>query len=400
MSSTTICIKTLSRCSTDAMNYKELEQILGEYVRRFDEFDNAETRDEGYKWRAIAQFQRNWNIDAGPDSFLQMFKSATKYQINLFDGHYQQPLGGIRKLLKDKENYGFIQQQFSLLFSDDGGDYDQRQERAQLFTEAVNSRLLQSYPTEEACKHKVYDAINYLSFWRPEDNFICKPASANKVADIIDFIGDIGWGEDFSLSEYYRMCNEILAALDNFPELIERNEARRLRESPDLSDAASRHIIVYDVIYCAYQYDLNGVKTRPSIPKKERAAAAEAKKQREEKEREISALREQLQAAEAGGCSLPDLSGKAVHHKAFGAGTVQSCADGRLAVEFQSRDKPVVFEYLPDKKRNCVTTGFIAPDSEETANSIRSAFDREEEIQRLSALILSAEKELRDLLGK
>lgn len=382
------------------MNCKELGHILGEYVRRFDEFDNAETRDEGYKWRAIAQFQRNWDIDAGPDSFLQMFKTATKYQINLFDGHYQQPLGGIRKLLKDKENYCFIKKQFSLLFSDDDGDYDQRQERAQLFAEAVNGRLLQSYPTEEACKHKVYDAINYLSFWRPEDNFICKPASANKVADIIDFIGDIGWGEDFSLSEYYRMCNEILAALDDFPDVLKRNEARRLRESPDLSEAASRHIIVYDVIYCAYQYDLNGVKTRPSIPKKERAAAAEAKKRKEEKESEISVLREQLQAAEAGGRSLPDLSGQAVHHKAFGAGTVQSCADGRLAVEFPSRDEPVVFEYLLDKNRNCVTTGFIAPDSEDAADSIQSAFDREEEIQRLSALLLSAEKELRDLIGK
>lgn len=36
------------------MNYAELGKILSEYVRRFDEFNNPSTHDEGYKWRAIS----------------------------------------------------------------------------------------------------------------------------------------------------------------------------------------------------------------------------------------------------------------------------------------------------------------------------------------------------------
>lgn len=262
------------------MDNKELKKILDEYIRRFDEFDNKNTHNEGYKWRAIAHFQQNWNIDADRDSFLQMFRTAMAEQTNLFDSQNHYPLSGIRKLLREHDDFDFVRQQFSLLFADDGGDIDQRQERARWFFENVNGRIRHFYSTEEKSKHTLYDAINYLSFWRPEDNFICKPRSANKVANIIDFSGDIGEGEDFSLSEYYRMCNEILAEFDRFPEVLERNKARRLRESPELSDAASRHIIVYDVIYCAYQYNLNGTKNRPSILRKERLAMAEARRKR------------------------------------------------------------------------------------------------------------------------
>ena len=190
------------------MDYKELEKILSEYVRRFAEFDNPETHDEGYKWRAISHFQRNWDIEADRDSFLQMFRSATAKQVNLFDGRHQHPLNGIRKLLRGHNDYEFIYQQFSTLFSGDDGNYAQRQERAQLFVEAVNNRVRHFYPAEDGYDHSLYDAINYLSFWRPAENFICKPYSANKVAGIINFGGDIGYGAYFSLAEYYKKSRQ------------------------------------------------------------------------------------------------------------------------------------------------------------------------------------------------
>lgn len=399
-SSTTICIRISSWCSTEVMDYNELEKILSEYICRFDELDNTKTRNEGYKWRAIACFQRHWNIDADRDSFLQMFKAAMAKQTNLFDGQHKHPLGGIRKLLRERDDYDFVHRQFSLLFSDDGGDWNQRQERAQLFTEAMNGQLLRFFPTEKGSTHTLYDAINYLSFWRPEENFICKPASANKMANIIDFNGDIGWGEDFSLAEYYKMCSKILEALDDFPEVIKLNEARRLRESPYIDKTASRHIIVYDVIYCAYQYDLNGVKTRPSIPRNERIAAAEYQRRLDKKEAEIEAFREQLRMAESANSSLPDLSSQTVHHKSFGNGIVQSCTGERLTVAFQSKDRHITFEYSADAKRNCIMAGFITPERNDIVDEIRSFFDRVDEINRLSAQLLSAEKELNDLIGK
>ena len=381
------------------MDYKELEKILSEYVRRFAEFDNPETHDEGYKWRAISHFQRNWDIEADRDSFLQMFRSATAKQVNLFDGRHQHPLNGIRKLLRGHNDYEFIYQQFSTLFSGDDGNYAQRQERAQLFVEAVNNRVRHFYPAEDGYDHSLYDAINYLSFWRPAENFICKPYSANKVAGIINFGGDIGYGAYFSLAEYYKMCEEISAALDNFPEILERSEDRRLRHAPELDSAASRHITVYDIIYCAYQYDLNGVQSRPSVPMRERLAAAENRKLLEAKEAEIADLREQLRTAESASASLPDLSGQTVYHKTFGDGTVQGCASGMLTVAFPKKDKPVSFIYSTDK-RNCVLGGFIIPENKSVISEIQSVFDGRDAVQRRTSQIETATKELNKLLGK
>ena len=80
----------------------------------------------------LTHFQQNWDIGAGQDSFLQMFKTSMAKQVNLFDGQYKRPLGGIRKLLKDRKDYDFIHQQFSLLFSVAGGDIDLRKARAKL----------------------------------------------------------------------------------------------------------------------------------------------------------------------------------------------------------------------------------------------------------------------------
>jgi len=381
------------------MDYSELEKILNEYVRRFAEFDNPGTHDEGYKWRAISHFQRNWDIEASRDSFLQMFRAATAKQVNLFDGRHQHPLNGIRKLLRDHGDHDFIRQQFSALFSSDGRNYALRQERAQLFVEAVNSRVRRFYPSENNCDHSLYDAINYLSFWRPAENFICKPYSANKVAGIINFGGDIGYGTYFSLAEYYKMCEEISEALDNFPEILERSEARRLREAPELDSIASRHITVYDIIYCAYQYDLNGAQTRASVPVRERLAAVENRKLLEAKEAEIADLREQLRTAESASVSLPDISGQTVHHKTFGDGTVQSCASGMMVVAFPQKDKPVSFIYSMDK-RNCVLGGFIIPESKSVIREIQSVFDCKGTAQRLISQIETATKELNELLGK
>ena len=163
------------------------------------------------------------------------------------------------------------------------------------------------------------------------------------MADIIDFEGDLSWGAYFSLSEYYKMCEEISAAFDEFPEVLERSEARRLQYAPELDSTASRHITVYDIIYCAYQYDLNGVQSHPSIPRKDRLAAAENQRLRSEKEAEITALQEQLQEVEAATDALPDLTGHVVRHRTFGKGIVQNCANGRLVVGFPQKNDPVSF---------------------------------------------------------
>lgn len=56
------------------MNKEHLQLIFDQYISRFDELDDLNGSDEGYKWRAVSCFLENWDIEA--DDFVSMFKAA------------------------------------------------------------------------------------------------------------------------------------------------------------------------------------------------------------------------------------------------------------------------------------------------------------------------------------
>jgi hypothetical protein len=59
----------------------KLNNVLNGFVLEFDKHWNPDINDEEYKWRAIATFQKNWDIDA--TDFVGMLRKAIPYKTNL-----------------------------------------------------------------------------------------------------------------------------------------------------------------------------------------------------------------------------------------------------------------------------------------------------------------------------
>ena len=73
------------------MNRKNLDQIFKVYLDKFEYINNAHNN-ENYKWHAICEYQRLFDIDA-PD-FVTMLKSVRDATENIIDS-YTQPFYGL-----------------------------------------------------------------------------------------------------------------------------------------------------------------------------------------------------------------------------------------------------------------------------------------------------------------
>ena len=123
------------------MNRKNLNTIIAIYLEQFDKLNDLLGNDESYKWRAQNTFDQYWDIDA--KNFSEMFQLAMKDTKNLIDHNTVQPLGGIKALLKHDEE--FVRESFRMLFTDDGGDLQKRQDRIDQFMHQINSKIEQYY---------------------------------------------------------------------------------------------------------------------------------------------------------------------------------------------------------------------------------------------------------------
>ncbi len=233
------------------MDKRNLAIILEQYILRFDELDAIGGNDEGYKWRAESCFIENWDIDA--EDFPAMFKASMKETSNLIDNKTVQPIGGILLLLKQKEETEFVRQCFRELFSEDGGDLNARQDRIYAFMDKINHRIDQYAKGSWKYPQKMNDVIYYLNLWRPHDNYIFKSTEAVNWANCIEYGDDFGSGETFSLKKYYHMCDELLEEVRSNETIMRLYEARFAREARNFDD--EKHILVYDIIYCAHAYN-------------------------------------------------------------------------------------------------------------------------------------------------
>ena len=66
------------------MNRKNLNQIFNAYISKF-EFLNNDKNNESYKWNAVSEFQRVFNLDAPASAFDSMLREAKKATKNLID---------------------------------------------------------------------------------------------------------------------------------------------------------------------------------------------------------------------------------------------------------------------------------------------------------------------------
>ncbi|NCC84878.1 MAG: hypothetical protein EOM03_12240 [Clostridia bacterium] len=320
------------------MDRENLQLILKIYTDNFDFF----VEHENYKWLAIQHFQSRWEPDA-PD-FGEMFWEATAATYNLIDSRYAFPRSGIVELAKHEPDT--VRQLFAHLYADDGGDLINRQDRVNDFV-ADAAVLLERYvPGSWKMKQDLRTVLTYLNLRHPDDNFLYKSSPAHAFAKIVDFGNSFGSGKSSKLANYYQMCNELLAHLQNMPSLLDLNLSR-LGEGT-WSDS-QLHLLASDIIYCVGSYT---ELFRPAFftsfdPKTKAAREHQAILDQHDQNLEaIQAELDEVREAKADLAAAYDLVGVVLRHRSWGAGTVLEEDGDKLRVRFAVGDKRLLLSHL------------------------------------------------------
>lgn len=310
------------------MNKKKVNAVIQQYIDRFYEFDDVKGNDEGYKWRAVSNFKKYWDIEA--EDFADMFTNSVKRFKNLVGEGPVYPLEAIKKLFEYKETE-FVREQFRKLFyEDDGGNLNKRQDRTDCFVEAINNKI------EEHISSKIYrvsrrTAIFFLNAYCPEDNFIYKATEALNWAADMCFAEDIGGGMNFSLEKYYRMCRETLEIMKGNDELVALILMRCQREAVGFDDKL--HIAVFDLIYCYDTYMVSEYDKGLTVKQKQEKKQVESyidnlKQERKALNDDIEKIEIEAQALNSAIAEkeqfISDVVGCAAQHKTLGEGVIIS----------------------------------------------------------------------------
>lgn len=334
------------------MNDQNLSIVFQNYISKFDEMNDSKHH-ETYKWEAVRHFQDSWDLEA--DDFAAMFKKSVGATDNLINNRIMQPTSGILELARQEPET--VRTLFRTLFAADGGDLGLRQERAAAFVSEANQLLEKYAPGKWKFEQDMRTAILYLNLRYPDDNYIYKATPARTFGRCMAFGHEIGSGRDFRLSQYYHLCDWLAESIRSAPDLIAVHQ-RRLDQAAYADEQF--HILAYDIIYCAQNYNLYGsIDTRQSSRKRPSAAGSAAggtaesgrpnrrSRIQEEEQARILARQNRLDAVRAEiDCvsnrlmqlaQLP-LIGLVVEHRKFGPGKIVDRQNDVITVRFAKGD--------------------------------------------------------------
>ncbi len=365
------------------MDNKAFNAIIARYLDKF-EYTNGIGSEEWFKWVAAYNFQENWDIDAR--DFSAMLYEATKEFSVLIDNNHSMPISGIRELAKKETE--FVRDEFRKLFIEDGGNLSDRQSRAEYFVDRINERVREHWSNTHLYLQSIRSAILLLSMYSPADNYILFWSRASEWAKRIEFGEDIGSGADFSLPTYYRMCNELLAEINKREELkvcaqkrLEAAKAdieKRAKLPVDVRVFDQYHLLVYDIIYCAYAYNLYvDIPTYNDVSTKKRLERAKERNELDQLQKSLKEAENALLAFEVDTLFPPDLIGHAVRSKVLGVGSICLQKEDRIKVLFDVGEKTFVF---PD----CFISKLLIPVVPSDDLNIDSYAAKEKERQRLT----------------
>jgi len=160
-------------------------------------------KDEKYKWKAVEQFQRTWDIDA--EDFGEMFKNATSKHENLLASMNYYPVGMILQFAEvDKER---TRKMFRVLY-DESKDLS---ERINFFIDESEA-IRKTHDSEWKNHYQDQRAISaYLLFRYPEKYYLYKFKELKKTVEVL--------GDNFSFNErkdcgaFYARCVQYLDTL-------------------------------------------------------------------------------------------------------------------------------------------------------------------------------------------
>lgn len=318
------------------MNTVNLAQLLDNYYEKYA-FLNSGGRDEYFKLKAVQCFKNQWDSEA--TDFVQMFKEAIKESANLIDGSAMHPTSGIIALAQRPELTGTIKEAFAGLFADDGGDIDKRQDKIENFNEIINKLLDEYEPGKWSFRQDFRTALCFVNLISPDDNYFYKATQSRAFMDCVEH-PDFGYGKDFSLKKYYKMCDWLVSQIEERPGLIEAQKEMIKESKGSMYPDLKHHILAFDIIYCAVTYNLYSGINIVKIPAKQKKYLDLINELRDTLARQTIGLNELL--ADRAQYDEISLEGLPVVSKAFGPGFIVSQHDNLFTAKFGDVEKKFV----------------------------------------------------------
>lgn len=314
------------------MNIERLNRIIDTYIDQFDVINDDHF--ENMKWVAVHHFKKHFDINA--TDFYEMFKYAMSESSIIINNGTVQPINGVLKLIIHEPET--MRKLFSMLYEDDGGDLDKRQSKIENFVDEAN-KLLDKYERGKwKYKQDFRSVLAYLVFYQPEENYFYKSSQSQPFFRYLEYGEEIGYGQYFKLSRYYRMCEEVREYLATHEALIARHNERwdRVGDPED-----NLHILTFDIIYCSIVYGFYEYQHYMKVIKSSKADIAQQNLEAEIelKRGELEALESALETAQTELDSIPEIhiENQTVRHKMFGSGSVINQNGSYIEVAFANR---------------------------------------------------------------
>lgn len=230
---------------TSAPVVEDLAAKLAPYIAWYKKHWDYLQSEEGYKWEAVAQFQRTFDIDA--HDLAENLKEALSKEFNLLSGPMYMP----KSLLLKNARYApdGVRAALVALF-DETKPLADRVDRFLSDFAAIHEANRQAGQHGERDRHQQSEraASVYLSFMYPARHYLYKYTMWNEFAAEIDFAREPLSRFPSKLHGYYEYCGQIRRVLMADPELMEL----LARSQP--GDAYDGHLLTQDFIYCIAYY--------------------------------------------------------------------------------------------------------------------------------------------------
>ena len=351
------------------MNQKNLNQIFDAYIQHFAVLNDSHNN-ESYKWSAIVDFQKAFDLSVSADGFAGMLKEAKDATENLIDS-YTQPFHGLYELAKREPET--VRAMLTALLEDDGGDLVARQDKIDTFL-AECDHLVESYfPGSHLYKNDQRSAMAYLFLNDPDNHYLYKATEAKYLADCVGFYDDWGTMSNFKLDVFHRFCDELIEEIKATAALMATHQSRFVDARKPMHEDELLHVLVFDIIYCAHTYNLYSGLSFDKVTSADRKLYQERKAKAQELAAALRKVEDEIvlldEARTYFGKAIT--SGAAVTHKMFGPVVVESIADGFVSLKIQKNGEIKKFGLL-----NCIAGGFVkinVPDFDEMLARYKTA---------------------------
>lgn len=328
-----------------------ISQVFAHYIENFVKLNDDE-HEEYYKWQVCYEFPELMDnaLAASDEDFATELMKARNCTRNIIDS-YTQPFAGLVELAKREP--AAVKQMLKDLYAPDGGDIDKQMQQIEAFFDSCNTLLDTYFPGTFLYKPNSHSVSAMLFLYDPDHHYMYKATECKDMADCIGFYDSWGSGDNIKLDVFYRMCDEMLERVKECPELIATDESRfdpafkKLRDIP-LHPDSEKHILLFDMIYCCYAYDLLNTIPFQKPNTKEKKLYIENRKKAE-------GLLEEYRVAASNFSKLQEAmdyiqsvikEGGTVRHKKYGDCDVKevNIAEGknRLTIDVPGKEEPTV----------------------------------------------------------